>query len=265
MPDDKPRNVILESTADAIRLARTLIRTARHGAIATLDPETGWPTATRVGVSTDIDGAPVLLISRLAAHTRALLSDARCSLLLGPPGKGDPLAHPRITLACEAREITPASPEAARIGYRYLSHQPKAELYAGLGDFRFFRLEPRGASLNGGFGKAYALTPADLLSANPANPELALAEPGAIAHMNDDHAEAVGLIAQHFAGADPGRWRLVGVDAEGLDLAERDDLRSIWFDAELTSAGDLHATLVRMAADARRGLARPHPGRTTAS
>jgi putative heme iron utilization protein len=257
MSDDRPRDVILETTADAIRLAKTLIRTARYGAIATLDAESGWPAATRVGVSTDFDGAPVILISRLAAHTKALLKDVRCSLLLGAPGKGDPLAHPRVTLACGAREIAPGSDEAGRIGGRYLRHQPKAELYGSLGDFRFFRLEPRSASLNGGFGRAYALTPTDLLNTNPANRELAATEPDAIAHMNEDHAEAVGLYAGHFAGAAPGRWRLVGVDAEGLDLVDGDDVRRIWFDAELTSSGEMRNILVRMAAEASHAFNRP--------
>jgi len=255
MPEEKPSDVILATTADAIRLARTLVRTARHGAIATLDPETGWPTATRVGVSTDFDGAPIVLISRLAAHTKALLKDARCSLLVGALGRGDPLAHPRVSIACEAREIAPDTDEARRIAGRYLSHQPKAQLYVGLGDFRFFRLEPKSAALNGGFGKAFALTAAELLNANPANPELAAAEPDALAHMNGDHAEAVSLYAQHFAKAPPGRWRLVGIDAEGIDLADGDDVRRVWFEAELTSARDMHATLVRMAGAAREALA----------
>lgn len=254
MPEEKPSDVILATTADAIRLARTLVRTARHGAIATLDPETGWPTATRVGVSTDFDGAPIVLISRLAAHTKALLKDARCSLLVGALGRGDPLAHPRVSIACEAREIAPHTDEARRIAGRYLSHQPKAQLYVGLGDFRFFRLEPKSAALNGGFGKAFALTAAELLNANPANPELAAAEPDALAHMNGDHAEAVSLYAQHFAKAPPGRWRLVGIDAEGIDLADGDDVRRVWFEAELTSARDMHATLVRMAGAAREAL-----------
>jgi putative heme iron utilization protein len=257
METEKPKDTILATTADAIRLAKTLMRTARYGAIATLDPETGWPTATRVGVSTDFDGAPIILISRLAAHTKALLKDVRCSLLLGAPGKGDPLAHARVTLACAAREIEPNSDDAKRMANRYLCHQPKAQLYVGLGDFRFFRLEPQSASLNGGFGKAYALTAAELLNANPASAELAATEPGAVEHMNDDHSEAVGLLAEHFARAEPGRWRLVGVDAEGMDLVDGDDVRRVWFDTELTSAKDMHMTLVRMAGEARRGLDRP--------
>ncbi len=257
MTGSDKRDVILESTADAVRLAKTLVRTARSGAIATLAPGTGWPTATRVGVSTDFDGAPVILISRLAAHTKALLGDPRCSLLLGNPGKGDPLAHPRVTLACEAREIERDGDTHKRVEARYLAHQRKAELYAGLGDFRYFRMEPQAASLNGGFGRAYELSREDILNANPANAELAEAEMNALEHMNDDHSEVVGLYAEFFAKAPAGNWRLVGIDAEGIDIVDGDDVRRIWFETELTTPHDMHMTLVRMAGAARRGLGRP--------
>lgn len=243
------KNVILETTADAVRLAKTLIRTARSGAIATIEPGTGWPVATRVGVSTDFDGAPVVLISRLAAHTRALLEDPRCSLLVGTPGRGDPLAHARVSLSCSAREVARDSAEHRRIEARYLRHQPKAELYSGLGDFRYFRLEPQSGSLNGGFGRAYALNREELLS--PLDAELAAAEMDALDHMNADHGVAVGLYARHFARAPAGRWQMVGIDAEGFDLADGDDVRRVWFERPLTSVGQLRETLARMATEAR--------------
>jgi len=159
------KSVIRETTAEAVELARRLIREARFGAIATIEPGSGWPIASSSLSATDADGAPVILISRLAAHTSALLADPRCSLLLGEPGRGDPLAHPRITIACEAREISRDSEEHRRIGERYLAQQPKAELYAGLGDFRYFRLEPKSASLNAGFGLAYVLSAEEILEA----------------------------------------------------------------------------------------------------
>ena len=114
---EKKKDVIRETDAEAIRLARTLLRSARFGAIAVLDPESGGPLASRVGVATDIDGAPLILVSLLAAHTRALLADARCSLLLGEPGKGDPLAYPRISISCKAfrleKETRGANPRPA--------------------------------------------------------------------------------------------------------------------------------------------------------
>jgi putative heme iron utilization protein len=255
--DEKKKDVLLATTEDAVRLAKTLIRTARHGALAVIDPKSGAPLASRVGVSTDIDGTPVILISKLAPHTGALLADPRCSLMVGDPGKGDPLAHARVSLYCRAAELERGSEDAGRVELRYLAHQPKAKLYAGLGDFRFFRLEPQAASLNAGFGRAYALTAADVLTANPANAEIAETEPSAVEHMNDDHAQAVGLYARHYAKAPEGNWKLAGVDAEGMDLADGDDIRRVFFDKPLTSAKDVHITLVKMAGEARQALGVP--------
>src|SRR5690606_31182403 len=143
------KDVIRETDAASIRQARTLVRSARFGALAVLEPETGTPLASRVGVATDLDGTPLILISMLSAHTGALLADPRCSLLVGEPGRGDALAHPRITLVCRAARLERGTAEHARAERRYLNRNPKAKLYVGLGDFSFFRLEPERASLNG--------------------------------------------------------------------------------------------------------------------
>jgi putative heme iron utilization protein len=248
------KDVLREIDEVAIRLARTLLRTARHAVIATLEPQSGAPIATRVGLATDHDGAPITLVSALAAHTPALLADPRCSLLIGEPGKGDPLAYPRITITAKAREIARDTPEHARIEWRYLSHLPKSKLYVSLGDFRFFRLEPGSAKLNAGFGRAYQLAANQWLSLSPANQELAAAEQGAVEHMNQDHAEAIALYARYFAKAPDGNWCMTGIDADGFNLADGDDVLRIFFAQPLTSAKDMHMTLVRMAGEARAGL-----------
>lgn len=167
------KDVIRETDAAAIRQARTLVRSARFGALAVLEPETGIPLASRVGVATDIDGTPLILISMLSAHTRALLADPRCSLLVGEPGKGDALAHPRITLICRAQKLEHDTTENERARRRYLNRNPKGKLYAGLGDFFFFRLELERASLNAGFGKAYLLQRDDLIVAGAVTEALA--------------------------------------------------------------------------------------------
>lgn len=238
----------------AIRLVRRLMRSARHAVIATLEPGTGNPIATRIGISTDHDGTPVTLVSALAAHTPALRADPRCSILVGELGKGDPLAHPRMTISARAREIARDSAEHARIEWRYLSHLPKAKLYSGLSDFRFFRLEPGITKLNGGFGRAYQLDAGDWLSLSPVNDELAAAEKNAVTHMNEDHADAIALYARYFAQARDGNWRITGIDSDGFDLADGDEVLRIFFGEPLASAKDMHLTLVRMAGEAREGL-----------
>jgi putative heme iron utilization protein len=250
---EKTKDVLRPTDDEAIRLARTLIRSARHGAIAVLDPETGAPLASRVAVATDYDGAPLILISGLAAHTGGINADPRCSLLLGEPGKGDAMAHARITISCVAEKIARDDPRHARIEWRFLSHNPKSKLYAGLGDFAFYRLEPQRASLNGGFGKAFALTRENLLSAGDQLDAIAAAERSAVEHMNDDHSEAIANYASVFGKArgDEG-WVMTGIDADGFDLAAGDRVMRIFFKQPLSDAPDMHKTLVAMAIEARQ-------------
>jgi heme oxygenase (biliverdin-IX-beta and delta-forming) len=160
----EPRPGILrETTPEAIQQARRIIRSARFAALAALDPETGHPLASRVGLACLDDGTPFTVISALASHTGALRADPRCSLLVGETGKGDPLAYARLTLVCTARFLDPGSTEAAEARARYLAAQPKATLYIELPDFRFVRFDIGRASFNAGFGKAYALEGAELI------------------------------------------------------------------------------------------------------
>lgn len=252
--DDKPKSVVRETGADAIRLAKTLVRSARFGALATLDPQTGSPLASRVGVATDADGAPIILVSQLSAHTRAILADRRCSLLLGEPGKGDPLAYPRITLICSAVRLEPCTEESARAERRYLNRNPKAKLYVGLGDFSLFRLEIVRANLNGGFGKAYVLTRDDLIVDGPAVDELSRIEQQAIDQMNHDHLDAIADCARHFAKAGDGRWVMTGLDIDGLDLAADDETRRVFFASPPKDAEEMRVALIDMAKQARVAL-----------
>jgi putative heme iron utilization protein len=239
----------------ARRLARNLLRRARHGALATLDPASGAPLASRTGLACDMDGAPVFLTSTLSAHTQALLADPRCSLLVGEPGKGDPLAHPRITVTGSAERVTADGGELrARLRRRYLARHPKAELYVDFPDFSFWRLNIAQASLNGGFGRAYAMTASDVLTDMAGLEGLLAFEAGAVAHMNDDHADAVALYARAFCKAAPGDWLLTGLDPEGLDLQKGDEVERLWFDKPLVSPEEMRPLLVRLAGEAREKL-----------
>jgi putative heme iron utilization protein len=238
---------VLRPVDDAARRqAGDLLRLARHGALAALEPGTGAPLASRVSLACDLDGSPVFLISQLSAHFGALEADPRCSLLLGEPGRGDPLAHPRITLIGRAEKTDGAL--RARLRGRFLSRHPKAELYADFGDFAFWRVSVERASLNAGFGKAYELTAKDLIAPQPEG--LEALEPEAVAHMNADHADAVALYAR-MAGAAGGAWRLSGLDARGLDLTLGDDTARLWFDRALTGAEELRPMLIALARRAR--------------
>lgn len=239
------KDVIRPTDAEAINLAKQLMRTAQFGALAVLDPEDGSPFASRAGVATAMNGTPIILVSLLSQHTQALLADPRCSLLLGEPGKGDPLAHPRISLVCRAEKIARESTNYETARRRYLNRHPKAKLYVDLGDFNFFALRLQRASLNGGFGKAYHLTGSELETGGP-NEELELMEQSAIDHMNSDHADAVEHYAR-MAGAKAGRWQLTGIDADGVDLASQGEFRRLNYPQPLKKASELRGTLVQLA------------------
>ena len=156
------KSPIRPTDAEARKLARELLDTARHGALGVSDPEDGTPMVTRVAVGTDIEGTPVTLVSDLSHHTRALTLAPMCSLLLGEPGsKGDPLVHPRITLQCRANFVGRDSEDHIAMRERFLVSHPKAKLYIDFADFGFVRFSILRAYLNGGFGKAFHLTPDD--------------------------------------------------------------------------------------------------------
>lgn len=159
------KSVLGEVSPAVIAEAKALIEGANYGALATIEPGSGDPLATRVGLATLTDGTPLIIVSALTPHSAALKADPRCSLLIGKIGKGDPLAHPRITLACRAEMIEPSGDVAVTARARYLEKHPKAAIYVDLPDFRFFRLVALRARFNAGFGRAYEIDVQTLVSA----------------------------------------------------------------------------------------------------
>lgn len=231
---------------DPVAASKALLRGIRVGALATLDRESGYPFATLVSVATDIDSAPLLLMSQLSAHTRNIEADQRVSLMLSRGGKGDPLAHPRLTVVGRCTVIA-----EDRARSRFLARHPKAALYAGFGDFAFYRVTLEGGHLNGGFARAARLSAEELLTALDDAAALVAAEPSAVDHMNADHADAVSLYATRLLGLRSGRWVVTGIDPEGLDLMLREETARLPFRERITSPGDLRLALKHLADAAR--------------
>jgi len=250
MPNRLPENAPAPDF-DPKSLAKSLLRATRAGSLATIDRNTGHPFASLVNVATDVDGAVLILVSRLSTHTANLEQDGRASVLLASTGKGDPLAYPRLTILGTFIQIERGSAEEPRIKRRFLARHPKSELYAGFGDFSFWRLSAVSAHLNGGFARAADLAAADVMTDLAGAEGLIEAEDGAIAHMNEDHAEAVRLYATRLLNAEDGAWRLTGLDPDGLDLALGDATLRLPFPERVTDPQSLRKTVVDLAAKAR--------------
>lgn len=157
MSEKEPKSLLQEVTPDVVAEARDLLRTSRYGALATLDPRDQGPVASRVNLAVLSDFSPVIFVSGLSPHTAGLRADRRASLLVGEVGKGDPLAHARLTIRCEAEEIGRETAEWDFVATPYLLLHPKSKLYFELPDFVFFRLRPRDVSFVAGFGRAYRI------------------------------------------------------------------------------------------------------------
>jgi hypothetical protein len=233
--------------ADLIACGRRLLRSGLTATLATVGAD-GAPYASFVGYATRFDGAPVFLVSGLSAHTRNLARDPRFSLLIAEPPKaeGDPMDSARLTLGGRAeRSDDPA------LRARYLRRHPKAELYAGLADFRILAGTVTDAHIVGGFARARGLAVAELMLDVSGAAALAEAEAGIVGHMNEDHAEAVGLYATRLLGQQAAAWRMTGIDLEGCDLRAENRTARLVFERRIATAGEARDVLVALAKKAR--------------
>jgi len=238
-----------ETSFSATASARRVLRLAATGALATLD-QTGGPFASLVTVATTPAGEPILLLSQLAVHTQNLARAPRASLLLVAPGGegGDPLAGARLTLTgTVGRDNDPL------MRRRFLARHEEAAGYADFADFAFFRFTVSGGHLVAGFGRIVDLKPDDLLTEVSQAADLIAAEASAVAHMNNDHAEALSLYATRLLDLAPGRWRMTGADPDGIDLRAEATRGRLDFGRPVTTAAELRRTLAALAETARAG------------
>ena len=223
--------------------ARRLLRAARSGCLAT--SAKGQPFASLVTPACMPDGSLLLLLSRLAEHTRHLMADPRCSVMVsGMAASVNPQTTPRLTVTGVAEVVSDAALKA-----RYLAVHPYASLYADFGDFATWRVAPAAGVLVGGFARAFRLKGADLAPDGDAVASVLGAEAGILAHCNRDHADALAAIA-----GEAGDWRMVTADVDGFDLALEERVVRFAWSAPVKDAGDVRSELVRMAKAGRGEL-----------
>ncbi|OKH86543.1 HugZ family protein [Thalassospira sp. TSL5-1] len=245
---------------DAASLRR-LMRTAPEATLATLafthsQVANGWPVASMVQPVIDMDGAPIILISQLADHTRHIHNDPRVSLMFRPysPGGTVETSHPaaapktpvtdtqRLTIFGQATKI-----DDARIERRYLTVQPAAALYAGFADFAFYRIEIEAAYWVGGFGKQRRLRGEQLYGA-----DLNTLTKGHAALIDDVNKNKPDLIAQiaHWylpaITAPKTRWTLAAIDCDGAYFSFNDTVFRLEFPHTICSMEDAQKILVKI-------------------
>lgn len=249
--DDEQQQVTRE--ASPAQITRDLVRKGVKAALATLEAGSGHPYVSLVTVATTMDGTPLVLISNLALHTKNAQKDPRASILFdGTSLEGDPLAGGRVSVMGELQKIVDQS-EVNAAASRFLARHPAAEMYAGFADFAFFRLNVKRAHFIGGFGRIVDLKADDLLLDLTEASQLREAESDIVEHMNADHADALELYASELLRlpAGPGRWRMTGMDPEGLDMIRDGFAARLVFPERVYTAQGARAVFKHLAYKAR--------------
>lgn len=209
--------------------ARTMVRTALKGALATIDvrsstnlPPMAVPYASMVLLATDSAGAPLTSISTLALHTKNLAQSTAASLLIDTSdATGDPDSGGRVSLTGNFVRVAPA---AARS--RFLARHPSAAAYVDFGDFAFYRFEVTSAHLIEGFGRIITISRADIV-------------PPDIDATTFSILESETLQELHRQWPD-----VTGFDWEGVDLNSAGLRKRLLFEAPARTPTEAHAAAV---------------------
>lgn len=229
--------------------ARTLALIGRIGSLCTHSHKfPGYPFGSLMPYVADSLGRPIFFISSLAMHTQNLQKNPRASLLITQPDvPGDPLGSARLTLLGEAGEAP-----VAEVKELYLSHHEDAKMWQDYSDFAYYRLAISGVYFIGGFGVMGWISPEDYASAVP--DPLAEAAPAIIRHLNEQHSDALRLIARRFTGEEAEKATITAIDRLGfhLRLKSADGIRGrrIGFLREVRDVENARAVFVEMARQA---------------
>ncbi len=232
------------STASVGAEARRLLLGGYHGVLSTLSVEApGYPFGSVVPYCLDRQGWPVILISRIAQHTKNILADPKVSLIVCEDSAHDIQATARLTCLANAEPIADGNGDTPTRYYRYF---PQARGYHQTHDFEFYRLALVRARYIGGFGSIHWLAPEQLLRPNPFSPEQ---EQTMVQHMNEDHQGAMVHYCENQRIPVPAddKPAMAGVDSEGFHLRLGARIVRFDFGGAVSTPLEVRAELVGMA------------------
>ncbi|OWM78821.1 uncharacterized protein LOC116194636 isoform X2 [Punica granatum] len=195
---------------------RTVLDRSVRGMLSTLSHKLeDYPSGSMVDFACDADGSPILAVSSLAYHTKDLLGNPKCSLLVArdPEDMTDLV----ITVHGDAVAVTEQEKEAARAAY--LSKHPNA-FWVDFGDFQFMRIEPKVVRYVSGVATAL-LGSGEFLKeeykAAKVDPIAQFSKPVS-SHMNRDHAEDTKAIVRHWTSIPVDSAYMLDIDSLGFNV-----------------------------------------------
>ncbi|KAF2288186.1 hypothetical protein GH714_004867 [Hevea brasiliensis] len=175
----------------------------------------GYPSGSMVDFACDIDGSPILAVSSLATHTKDLLVNPKCSLLVAR----DPEDRTDLVITLHGDAVSVSEKDKAAIRTAYLAKHPNA-FWVDFGDFQFIRIEPKVVRYVSGVATALLGSgefSKEEYQAAKIDPIAQFSKPVA-SHMNRDHAEDTRLIVQHSTSIAVDSAYILDIDSLGFNV-----------------------------------------------
>ncbi|VFR01483.1 unnamed protein product [Cuscuta campestris] len=122
-----------------IEEVRTVLNYSLRGVLSTFSQKyEGYPSGSMVDFACDANGSLILSISNLAAHSKDLLANPKCSLLVAK----DPEDKTDLIINVYGDIVPVSETEKEDVRAAYLVRHPDA-FWVDFGDFHFLRIEPK--------------------------------------------------------------------------------------------------------------------------
>ncbi|VFQ77222.1 unnamed protein product [Cuscuta campestris] len=197
-----------------IEEVRTVLNYSLRGVLSTFSQKyEGYPSGSMVDFACDANGSLILSISNLAAHSKDLLANPKCSLLVAK----DPEDKTDLIINVYGDIVPVSETEKEDVRAAYLVRHPDA-FWVDFGDFHFLRIEPKVVRYLSGVATALLgsgeFSKEDLRAAK-IDPIYQFSKP-ITSHMNKDHMEDTKLIVRHSTSVPVEFAWMLDVDSLGF-------------------------------------------------
>ncbi|KAJ0014404.1 hypothetical protein Pint_20157 [Pistacia integerrima] len=193
---------------------RTVLDCNVRGMLSTFSQKyEGYPSGSMVDFACVADGSPILAVSSLAVHTKDLLANRKCSLVVAR----DPEDRTDLVITLHGDALSVPEKDIATIRAAYLAKHPNA-FWVDFGDFQFLRMEPKVVRYVSGVATALLGSgefSKEEYQASKVDPIAQFSKPVA-SHMNRDHAEDTRLIVQHSTSIPVDSAYMLDLDSLGF-------------------------------------------------
>ncbi|KAI3822739.1 hypothetical protein L1987_10336 [Smallanthus sonchifolius] len=195
---------------------KTVLHHSVRGFLSTYSQKyDGYPSGSMVDFACDAYGSPILAVSSLAVHTKDLLVNSKCSLLVAK----DPEDRTDLVITVHGDAVPVPNEDRDVIRTAYLAKHPEA-FWVDFGDFQFMRIEPKVVRFVSGVATALLgsgeFTKEEFAAAK-VDPISQFAKP-VTSHMNKDHSDDTKLMVQHSTSVPVDFAYMLDLDSFGFNV-----------------------------------------------